>query len=187
MLDLAGILGAAQQFVLETRVRDRQHGGDHVTIGLPAQIGDAVFRHHDVAQMARDGGVAVVPADVRGGAPFAVARRAQQDDRARIIQREALGDEIVLSADPAHDLAVLQPIGDHGAEQGRHHGVVDEARLHARAPLGGLVAIELVDERDRGHAQLGELGSPASPAAPDKTRASPERTPPAAASHRPRA
>src|SRR5262249_1798350 len=31
-------------------------------------------------------------------------------------------------------------------------------RLHARAALAGLVAVELVHERDRAHAQLGELG-----------------------------
>ncbi len=68
-LDLAGILGAPQQIVLEAGIGDRQHGGDHVAVGLAAQVGNAVFGHHDVAQVARDGGVAVAPADVRGRPP----------------------------------------------------------------------------------------------------------------------
>src|SRR5262245_32603436 len=60
LLDLASIARAPQQFILETRIGDREHRRDHVAVALAAQIGDAVFRHHDVAQMARDRGVAVV-------------------------------------------------------------------------------------------------------------------------------
>jgi hypothetical protein len=107
--------------------------------------------------MARNGGVAVVPQNGRGRAAPRRARRAQHDDRARIREREALRDEIVLPADAAHDLTVVQRVRDDGAEQRRHHGVVDEARLDPRAALGRFVAVELVDERDRTHAQLGEL------------------------------
>ena len=70
-------------------------------------------------------------------------------------QREGLRDEIVLAADAADDLAAFERVRDHRAQQRRHHGVVDEARLHARAALGVLVAVELVDERDRRHVQLG--------------------------------
>ena len=64
VFDLAGVLGPPQKSVLKARVGDRQHGGDTVAVGLAAQIGDAVFGHHDVAQVARDRGVAVFPADV---------------------------------------------------------------------------------------------------------------------------
>ena len=41
-----------------------------------AQVGNPVLGHDDIAQMAQNGGVAIVPADVRGGAPacFAAAR-----------------------------------------------------------------------------------------------------------------
>ena len=75
---------------------------------LAAQVGDAVFGHHDVAQMARDRGVAVVPEDVRAGLAAGRAGRAQHDDGAGVLQREALGDEIVLPADAAHHPAVLE-------------------------------------------------------------------------------
>jgi hypothetical protein len=45
-----------------------------------------------------------------------VARK--DDDRAGIVQRESLRDEVVLAADPATPpLAVLQTIGNHGTEQ----------------------------------------------------------------------
>ena len=116
-LDLAGILGLAQQFALEARVGDRQHRGDDVAVAFAADVGDAVFRHDDVAQMARDGGVAVAPADIRLGLAFRRARRVQQDRRARAFERKALRDEIVLAADAADDAAVFEAVRNHVAEQ----------------------------------------------------------------------
>src|SRR5262249_43177004 len=95
-LDLAGILRAPQQFVLEAGIGDRQHRRDDVAVRLPAQVGDPVFRHHDVAQMTRNGGVAVVPKDGRGRAPPRRSGCAQRDDRARAGKRKTLRDEIVL-------------------------------------------------------------------------------------------
>jgi hypothetical protein len=61
------------------------------------------------------------------------------------------GDEVVLAAGAADDAAVLELIGGHGAEQGCHHGGVDEARMRPLRALGLLIAVEGVGERDGGH------------------------------------
>ena len=66
--------------------------------------------------------------------------------------------EIVLATDSAHDLAIGQRIGDHGAEEGRHHRRVDKPCFDACASLGVLVAVKLIDEADRFHLQLVEFG-----------------------------
>ena len=58
----------------------------------------------------------------------------------------ACAHEIILAADAAHDLAVLEPVGDRSSHQGRHHRIVDEAGVDAGAALGSFVAIELVGE-----------------------------------------
>ena len=76
--------------------------------------------------------------------PSGRAGRGHDNDGAGILQRKALGDEIVLPADAAHHLAILQRVRHDGAEQRRHHGVVDEPRLHPRPALGCFVAVELV-------------------------------------------
>ena len=64
-LDLAGILGLPQQFVLKACVGDRQHRGDDFAVGFAADIGNAIFGDDNVAQMTRDGRMAVAPADIR--------------------------------------------------------------------------------------------------------------------------
>ena len=61
---LAGVLGLPHQFVLKARIRDLQHRRDHVGVGFSPEIGDAVFGDDDIAQMARNGLMAVVPADI---------------------------------------------------------------------------------------------------------------------------
>ena len=78
-------------------------------------------------------------------------RRLQREHRARAGQRKRLRHEIILAADAAHDLAVVEPVGDRRAQQRRHHGVVDKAGIDAGGALCLLVAIELVGEGDRHH------------------------------------
>ena len=75
------------------------------------------------------------------GAAGCGAGRPQHDDRARIVERERLRHEIVLAADAADDLTAFDRVGNDRAEQRRHHGVVDEARLDPRAAFVVLVAV----------------------------------------------
>ena len=71
-----------------------------------------------------------------------------------MLEREPLRNEIVLPTDAADDPAVFETIGNHVAEQGRHHGVVDEACVDARAAFDVLTAVQLVDIVDRPHAEF---------------------------------
>ena len=77
--------------------------------------------------------------------------RFDREDRAGAGKRERLRHEIILAADAAHDLSVFEAVGNRGPHQGRHHRAVDEAGVDAGAPLGVLVAIELVGEGYRHH------------------------------------
>ena len=153
-LDLAGVLGLPQQIILEALVGDGQHRDDDVAVAFAAKVGDAVFGHDHIAQMARDRGVTVAPPDVGLGLALRRAACAQHDHRTRAFERESLRDEIVLSADAADDPAILKAVGNDVAQRRRHHGVVDEARIDAGAPFGVFAAVELVDVGDRGHAEL---------------------------------
>ncbi len=85
------------------------------------------------------------------------ARAAHADDGAGAVQRVRHGDEVVLAAGAADDAAVLELVGGDGAEQGRHHGRVDETGVAALRALAGLVAVERVGEGDAGHGDLGQL------------------------------
>ena len=60
----AGILGLPRQFVLKAGIRNLQHRRDHVGVGFSPEIGDAVFGDDDIAQMPRNGLVAIAPADI---------------------------------------------------------------------------------------------------------------------------
>ena len=62
---------------------------------------------------------------------------AQADDGTGALERVGHGDEVVLAAGAADDAAVLELVGGDGAQQSRHHGGVDEARI---AALGALAA-----------------------------------------------
>ena len=132
---LAGILGVPRQFGLEAGIRDRQHRRDGFGVGFSSDVGDAIFGDEDVAQMPRNGLVAVVPADVGLRLCAGLPRRFQREDRSRALQREGLRHEIILAADAADDLAVLEAVGNRRAHQRRHHRVVDEARIDAGAAL----------------------------------------------------
>src|SRR5690606_19126153 len=109
VLDLPRPPRLAGQLVLEPGIGYGEHRGDAVAVAPAAQLGDAVFGDEDVAQMARDGGVAVAPQDARFAPALRPARRVERDDRARAVERQGLGDEIVLPADAGNDLPVLQP------------------------------------------------------------------------------
>src|SRR5262249_5991897 len=77
--------------------------------------------------------------------------------RAGAGQRKGLRHEIVLAADAAHDLAVVEAIRDRRAKQRRHHRIVDETRVDPRRALFLLLAIELVGEGHRHHADTRDL------------------------------
>ena len=67
-------------------------------------------------------------------------------------------DEVVLSADAADHAAVLERVRSGGAEQGRDHAGVEEARVAALQGVEFLVAaVELVDVGYRAHREPGVL------------------------------
>jgi hypothetical protein len=68
------------------------------------------------------------------------------------VASSGLRHEIILAADAADDLAVLETVGNRCAQQRRHHGAVDEARIDARGAFLLLVTIELIGEGHRHHA-----------------------------------
>ena len=45
---LAGVLGLARKFGLKARVRDLQHGRDHIGVGLSRDCGEVAIEQHDV-------------------------------------------------------------------------------------------------------------------------------------------
>ena len=69
----------------------------------------------------------------------------------------SLGDEVVLPADATEHPAVLQLVGDPGAEQGHGEGAVDEARVAPLQTLQLFLAVQVVDEANAGHADPGAL------------------------------
>jgi len=87
--------------------------------------------------------------------------RLQRQDRARAAQRERLRHEVVLSADAADDLAVFEAVGNRRTHQGRHHRIVDKARIDAGGALYVLIAIELVGKGHRHHLNARDLFAPA--------------------------
>ena len=89
--------------------------GRDVLVGPTAHIRNAVLGDHDVAQMPRDGDVAVRSTDIRASYTSIVARASYQQDGAAVLERLRHGHEVVLAADAAEDTAVLQGIGIHGA------------------------------------------------------------------------
>ena len=137
-LDLAGLLGAAQQLVLEIgnlppRASLRSRRGRSCRAGR---------QRRTRSRRCRADGAEWWCGHSSNGCSRWCAGSASRVARSMMMERasssaKALRNEIVLAADAAHHLAVLQPVRHHGAEQGRHHGVVDEARLDSRPPLGG--------------------------------------------------
>ena len=113
----ANLLRLLDQAWLETRVADIQQRLNHCRVGLAAQVGDAVLGNHDVAQVAWDRAMAVLPDDVGTdlAAGFAVA--AQDQDRARAFKGVALGNEIVLPADSAEHSSIFQLVGHPGTNK----------------------------------------------------------------------
>ena len=150
-LELAGAAGLLEQPWLEAAVGHPEHGDDDVAVGLAAQVGDPVLGDDDVAQLPRHRRVGVAPDDVGGRAPVRSPGAAHADDGAGALQRVGHGDEVVLAAGAADDAAVLELVGGHGAEQGRHHGGVDEAGVGPLRALGLGIAVERVGEGDGGH------------------------------------
>ena len=63
---LAGALRVGDEAVLKARIHDREQRLDHLAIRAATQVRDAVLRDDDVAQVSRDGRVAVAPRDAGG-------------------------------------------------------------------------------------------------------------------------
>ena len=155
-------LGFAHEAVLEARVGDAQQALHAFGVGGAAQVGHAVLGDDDIAQVARDGAVGVAPHDVGVQAGRVVVRGAQRQHRAGAGQRVRLRDEVVLPAHAGDDAAVGQRVGRRGAQQRHLHRRVDEpgvAPLRALERLGRIGAVvQLVDEGDAGHRDVGQLG-----------------------------
>jgi len=142
-----------QQAALERGFGDRRHRMHAVLVGQAAQIGDAVFVEVDVAQVARDGGVPVVPAHVGFALALVIARRAEHQDAARFRQGMCHRHEVVLATHAGHHTSVVQRIRHGRAQCSGHHAGVEEARMAALQALQRLVAaIQLVDFADAAHA-----------------------------------
>ncbi len=125
--DLLGLFGGLQQACLEARVSDVQKARDDLLIRAAPDQSDAVFRDHDIAQVPGDGGMTIVPYDVGYSLAPIAAGAPEQDNGTGIGQRMRHGDEVVLPADPAHDLSVLKAVGDHRADERAHEGSIDKA------------------------------------------------------------
>src|ERR1700676_5550653 len=95
--------------------------------------------------------MAVAPAAVVLWLAAGLPCRLDREDRARPPQRERLRDKVILAADAAYDLSVFKAVGNHRSHQGRHHRIIDEAGVDTRAPLGILVAKDLVGKGPRHH------------------------------------
>src|SRR5690606_35166631 len=122
--NLAGTLGLVQQILLKAGVADGEHRGDHLGVGLAAQIRDAVLGDNDIPEVAGQGGIAVGPEDVGPGFALAGAGGGEGDDGAGAGEGKGLGGEVVLAADTADHLTVGEAVGDHGPQQGGHHRLV---------------------------------------------------------------
>ncbi len=153
--ELARAFGLLQQRGLECGIGDAGHRHDAVLVGHAAQVGDAVFVEVDVAQVARDGGVAVVPVQVGVQRGRLAAGGTEHQHAARVVQRMRHCHEVVLAADAGHHAAVVQRIGHRRAQRGGHHARVEEARLAPLQAAQALVAIQLVDRADPVHADAG--------------------------------
>ena len=124
-----------------------------VLVGQAAQVGDAVFVEVDVAQVAWDGGVPVVPAHVGFALALVIARGAEHQDAAGFRQRMCHRHEVVLTTHAGHHTSIIQRIRHRRAQRGGHHAGVEEARVPALQAFQCLVAtVQLVDLADAAHA-----------------------------------
>ena len=101
-----------------------------------------------------DGHVRIAPPDVGELLAAGFEGAVQHDDCARLVELVGLDHEIVLAADTADDLAVVQPVGNDIAEKRREHRIVDETRVPALGALQLLVAAQAVGERNRRHPDI---------------------------------
>ena len=101
--------------------------------------------------------MAIVPAYIGLRLGAGLPGRFEGKYRARALQRERLRNEIILTADATHDLAVFEAVGNRRSQQGRHHRVVDKAGVDAGAALCGLIAVEFVGEGYCHHLDAREL------------------------------
>ena len=102
------LLHRVQQITLERRIGDAQHHGDGLAVRFAANVGDAVFRHDDIAQRTRHGGVGIAGDDVRCRGAVLASRAAHGDDGTCAFEFMRHADEIVLAADAADHAAIRQ-------------------------------------------------------------------------------
>jgi hypothetical protein len=110
-------LRLAHQAFLEAGICNVQQGRDHVLVGAAAQVGDAIFGRDDIAQVAWNGDVTVVPQNIRADAAVLLAGAAQRQYRSSPGQGMCHRHEIELTADTAHHLPVGQTVRHGGAAQ----------------------------------------------------------------------
>ena len=147
------MLRALDKCRLEARIGDAAHPDHAILVVLAAQVRDAVLVDVQVAQVAGNGGVAVIPADVGGGRAGIVAHCAEHQRAARAVKRVRHVDEVVLSAHAGHHAAVFQSVRDGGTERGDHHAGVEEAGVVAlQAGERFMTALKFVDQADAAHA-----------------------------------
>ena len=154
-LDLARRFRLGQEALLETRIADTGQRYRNVAIGQAAQIGNAVFGDHDIAQMPRHGDLASGPDNVRARPSARCPRRPQQDDRTAIGKGLTHGCEIILATDATDSAAIVQRVGNGRAAPVDPHRRIDEARTAALQAGQCLLAKQIVDMGDRAHADRG--------------------------------
>src|SRR5450830_1698261 len=90
--------------------------------------------------------------------PPCFAPTAQNQDRARTLQRVALGNKVVLPAHATEYVTTFQLVGNLGAEQGHHDRAVDKPRIQTLQTLEFFLPVQLVDVADTRHVECLALG-----------------------------
>ena len=157
-VDLAGRLRLLEQLILKARVGNPDQRLGDVAVGFGAQIGHAVFGDDHVAQVARNGAVAVIEHDVRAWRAARLPGGAHHDHAAPGGQLVRHGHEVVLPAHARNDAVVFQPVRHRRAAERHHHRGVDEAGMDALGAVQARVEIELIDLVDPGHRDTPPLG-----------------------------
>ena len=159
LLDLAGVLGLPQQFVLEARVRHRQHGGDHVAVGSCR----AGRRRHIRSPRCRADGAGWWCGRSSSGcwtgpaaSPCGVAR-SMMTERASS-SAKPWATKLYCPPTPLTTRPSSSASETTAPSSVAIMALLMKRAFDPRAALGRLVAVELVDVGDRGHPQLRALG-----------------------------
>src|SRR6266542_3507963 len=108
--------------------------------------------------MPRNGGASVGRADIRGELAVCFVRAPDQQNRVAILESMRHRHEVVLSADTAQNASIFQSIRGHRARERDDEPSIHEPGLLSLQAFELLVPVELVHERNAGHADLLSLG-----------------------------